>query len=91
MLLMISVLHVTEDEIGLLEESIWLNSNGFSVQSSYELEQAYAKEPLLTVDDESLGISDWMRSTTARTWKVGLFSQQRQWVNIRDKYFSSVW
>ncbi len=55
----------------------------FSVQSNYELEQAYAKEPLLTVDDESLGISDWMRSTTARTWKVGLFSQQRQWVNIR--------
>ncbi len=54
-----------------------------SVQSSYELEQAYAKEPLLTVDDESLGISDWMRSTTARTWKVGLFSQQRQWMNVR--------
>lgn len=54
-----------------------------SVQSSYELEQAYAKEPLLTVDDESLGISDWMRSTTARTWKIGLFSQQRQWMNVR--------
>ncbi len=60
-----------------------VNFKWVSVQSNYELEQAYAKEPLLTVDDESLGISDWMRSTTARTWKVGLFSQQRQWVNIR--------
>lgn len=60
-----------------------VNFKWVSVQSSYELEHAYAKEPLLTVDDESIGISDWMRSTTARTWKVGLFSQQRQWVNIR--------
>ena len=60
-----------------------VNFRWVSVQSSYELEQTYAKKPLLTVDDESLGISDWMRSTTARTWKVGLFSQQRQWVNVR--------
>lgn len=54
-----------------------------SVHTSYELEQAFAKEPLLTLDDEPLGISDWMRSTTARTWKVGLFSQQGQWVNLK--------
>ena len=60
-----------------------VNFKWVSIQSSYELEQAYAKEPLLTIDDESLGISDWMRSTTARTWKVGLFSQQRQWVNLK--------
>ena len=60
-----------------------VNFKWVSVQSSYELEHAFAKEPLLTIDDESLGISDWMRSTTAQTWKVGLFSQQRQWMNIR--------
>ena len=54
-----------------------------SIHTSYELEQAFAKEPLLTLDGETLGISDWMRSTTARTWKVGLFSQQGQWVNMK--------
>ncbi len=54
-----------------------------SVNTSYELEQTYAKEPLLTLDGETLGISDWMRSTTARTWKIGLFSQRGNWVNIR--------
>ncbi len=54
-----------------------------SVNTSYELEQAYTKEPLLTLDGETLGISDWMRSTTARTWKIGLFSQRGNWVNIR--------
>ena len=60
-----------------------VNFKWVSIQSSYELEQGFVKEPLLTVDDTNLGISDWMRSTTARTWKVGLFSQQRQWVNVR--------
>ena len=54
-----------------------------SIHTSYELERSFAKEPLLTVDGESLGISDWLRSTTARTWKVGLFSQQGQWVNMK--------
>lgn len=54
-----------------------------SVNTSYELEQAFAKEPLLTLDGETLGISDWMRATTGRTWKVGLFSQQGNWVNVR--------
>lgn len=54
-----------------------------SINTSYELEQAFAKEPLLSLDGEALGISDWMRATTARTWKVGLFSQQGTLVNIR--------
>ena len=54
-----------------------------SIHTSYELERAFAKEPLLTVDGENLGISDWMQSTTARTWKVGLFSRQGQWVNMK--------
>ncbi len=58
-----------------------------SVNTSYELEEAFAKEPLLTVDDEPIGLSDWQRSTTARTWKVGLFSQQKSFlgggVNLR--------
>ena len=54
-----------------------------SVHTSYELEQSFAKEPLLALDGENIGISDWMRSTTARTWKVGLFSQQGKWVNLR--------
>ena len=48
-----------------------------SVNTSYELEEAFAKEPLLTVDDEPIGLSDWQRSTTARTWKIGVFSQQK--------------
>ena len=48
-----------------------------SVNTSYELEEAFAKEPLLTVDDAPIGLSDWQRSTTARTWKIGLFSQQK--------------
>ena len=52
-----------------------------SVNTSYELEEAYAKEPLLTVDDEPIGLSDWQRSTTARTWKVGLFSQQKSFLS----------
>ena len=52
-----------------------------SVNTSYELEEAYAKEPLLTVDNQSIGLSDWQRSTTARTWKVGLFSQQKSFLS----------
>ena len=55
-----------------LVEFDWL-----SVNTSYELEEAFAKEPLLTVDDEPIGLSDWQRSTTARTWKIGVFSQQK--------------
>ena len=51
-----------------------------SVNTSYELEEAFAKEPLLTVDDAPIGLSDWQRSTTARTWKVGLFSQQKSFL-----------
>ena len=54
-----------------------------SVNTNYELEQSFAKEPLLTVDGENIGISDWLRSTSARTWKVGIFSQQGNWVNLR--------
>ena len=52
-----------------------------SVNTSYELEEGYAKEPLLTVDDAPIGLSDWQRSTTARTWKVGLFSQQKSFLS----------
>ena len=52
-----------------------------SVNTSYELEEAYAKEPLLTVDDAPIGLSDWQRNTTARTWKVGLFSQQKSFLS----------
>ena len=52
-----------------------------SINTSYELEEAYAKEPLLTVDNEPIGLSDWQRSTTARTWKVGLFSQQKSFLS----------
>ena len=50
--------------------------NWASFDTSYELEEAFAKKPLLTVDNEPIGLSDWQRSTTARTWKVGIFSQQ---------------
>ncbi len=51
-----------------------------SVNTSYELEEAFAKEPLLTVDGKPIGLSDWQRSTTARTWKVGVFSQQKSFL-----------
>ncbi len=52
-----------------------------SLNTSYELEEAFAKEPLLTVDDAPLGLSDWQRSTTARTWKVGILSQQQSFLD----------
>ena len=52
-----------------------------SLNTSYELEEGFAKEPLLTVDDESLGLSDWQRSTTARTWKIGILSQQQSFLS----------
>ena len=51
-----------------------------SFDTSYELEEAFAKEPLLTVDNEPIGLSDWQRSTTARTWKFGIFSQQESFL-----------
>ena len=52
-----------------------------SLNTSYELEEAFAKEPLLTVDDEPIGVSDWQRNTTARTWKVGILSQQQSFLS----------
>ena len=52
-----------------------------SLNTSYELEEAFAKEPLLTVDNESIGVSDWQRNTTARTWKVGILSQQQSFLS----------
>ncbi|GEM_PF-746311 len=52
-----------------------------SLNTSYELEEAFAKEPLLTVDEEPIGLSDWKRNTTARTWKVGILSQQQSFLN----------
>ncbi len=55
--------------------------NWVSLNTSYELEEAFAKEPLLTVDDEPIGLSDWQRNTTARTWKVGVLSQQQSFLN----------
>ena len=54
--------------------------NWLSINTSYELEEAFAKEPLLTVDDAPIGLSDWQRSTTARTWKIGVFSQQKSFL-----------
>ena len=51
-----------------------------SLNTSYELEEAFGKEPLLTVDDQPLGLSEWQRSTTARTWKVGILSQQKSFL-----------
>jgi len=52
-----------------------------SLNTSYELEEAFAKAPLLTVDSEPIGLSEWQRSTTARTWKVGLFSQRKSFLD----------
>ena len=52
-----------------------------SLNTSYELEEAFAKEPLLTVDDAPIGLSDWQRNTTARTWKVGVLSEQQSFLN----------
>ena len=52
-----------------------------SLNTNYELEEAYAKEPLLTVDAEPIGLSDWQRRTTGRTWKIGIFSQQKSFLS----------
>ena len=52
-----------------------------SLNTSYELEEAFAKEPLLTIDDAPIGLSDWQRNTTARTWKVGILSQQQSFLS----------
>ena len=52
-----------------------------SLNTSYELEEAFAKEPLLTLDDTPIGLSDWQRSTTARTWKIGILSQQESFLS----------
>ncbi len=51
-----------------------------SFDTRYELEEAFKKEPLLTLDTEPIGLSDWQLSTTARTWKVGAFSQQESFL-----------
>lgn len=60
-----------------------INFKWAAIQTSYELERSFGKEPLLTLDGENIGVSDWLRSTTARTWKIGFFSQQGNWVNLR--------
>ena len=52
-----------------------------SLNTSLSLEEAFAKEPLLTVDDEPIGLSEWQRNTTARTWKIGILSQQQSFLN----------
>ena len=51
-----------------------------ALNTSYELEEAFAKQPLLTLDDEPIGLSDWQRNTTARTWKVGVLSEQQSFL-----------
>ena len=53
-----------------------------SINTKYAIENAFDKEPLLTVDGKALGFSDWQPATKARTWTVGLFSQPRKWANI---------
>ena len=53
-----------------------------SVNTKYAIEEAFDKEPLLTVDGKALGFSDWQSATNARTWTVGLFSQPRKWANV---------
>ena len=68
--------HRTTGQINLVDFK-WASLN-----TSYELEEAFAKESLLTVDAEPLGLSDWQRSTTARTWKVGFLSQRGKWANL---------
>ena len=57
------------------------NFKSVSLNTSYELEEAFAKEPLLTLDDTSIGLSDWEQSTTAQTWKIGALSQQASFLN----------
>ena len=73
----------TEDRNALLNQKrnrttgrVGLTQDWASFDTSLSLEEAFAKDPLLTVDSEPIGLSDWQRSTTARTWKVGVFSQQ---------------
>ena len=77
----------TEDRNALLNQKrnrttgrVSLAQDWASFDTSLSLEEAFAKEPLLTVDSEPIGLSDWQPSTTARTWKVGVFSQQESFL-----------
>lgn len=77
----------TEDRNALLNQKrsratgrLNLAQDWASFDTSLSLEEAFAKEPLLTVDSEPIGLSDWQPSTTARTWKVGAFSQQESFL-----------
>ena len=53
-----------------------------SINTEYSLEEAYDKEPLIVVDEETLAFSDWKQMTKARTWTVGFFSRPRKWTNF---------
>ena len=53
-----------------------------SINTEYTLEEAFDKEPLIVVDEETLAFSDWTRMTSAKTWKVGFFSRPRKWTNF---------
>ena len=53
-----------------------------SINTEYSLEEAYDKEPLIVVDEETLAFSDWKQMTSAKTWTVGFFSRPRKWTNF---------
>ena len=53
-----------------------------SINTEYSLEEAFDKEPLIVVDEETLAFSDWKQMTSAKTWTVGFFSRPRKWTNF---------
>ena len=59
-----------------------VDSKWTSINTQYSLEESFRKEDLLTVDGDSLGFSMWKLETIARTWRIGLFSQPRNWANL---------
>ena len=53
-----------------------------SINTEYSLEEAFDKEPLIVVDEETLAFSDWKQMTSAKTWTIGFFSRPRKWTNF---------
>ena len=63
----------------------------FLFNQATNLEQAYAKEPLLTVDDESLGISDWIAINNSTNMEGRSLFTATAMGEISEQIFLVVW
>ncbi len=48
----------------------------------YTYEISKKKQTLVAVDNRPLILSDWQRTSQAKAWSIGAFSQVRRWVNF---------